>query len=650
MIPGYAIPSAEAATSGTVNSFQKISATQGGFTGSLTANDQFGRGVENIGDLDGDGVTDLAVGAFADDDGGTDRGAVYILFMNSDGTVKSEQKISDTAGGFTGTLVFRDFFGSSVTNLGDLDGAGLSVLALAVGAIGDGPGSGGGFGSGAVYILFLNSDGTVQSHTKIVNGVTNFGTPLGAGDHFGGSVANIGDLDGDGVNDIAVGAEFDDEPFDSGAVYIIFLNSNGTVKSVKKLANGQGGVPSGLFGQQDGIGCTACLTSLGDLDGAGLSVLALAVGANIAPFFSTRTGQVEILFLNSAGTVISSQKIGSGLGGFGTLDFSDQFSPVENMGDLDGDGVTDLAVGAILDDDGGTDRGAVYVLFMKSDGTVKSFQKISDTEGGFTGILDNNDQFGFSIANMGDLDGDGVQDLAVGAIVDDDGGVNFGAVWILFMNGVPSTPPDTTPPVITLVGANPQTIEVDDPYVELGATATDDVDGDITGLIVIDASAVNTATVGSYQVTYDVSDLAGNPATPVTRTVNVVPLPPPVIPPSADVAKGVNIGDGTVLGEDVIIDKDTTLGEQVIVGDSTTINKDVTIGDDTTVGQNSEIKKSTIVGSGVTIGDNTTIEKDVTIGDGAIIGNNVIIKKGAVIAPGAVVPDGTVIPKNSSFP
>ena len=91
------------------------------------------------------------------------------------------------------------------------------------------------------------------------------------------------------------------------------------------------------------------------------------------------------------------------------------------------------------------------------------------------------------------------------------------------------TVPDVTAPVITLVGANPQTIEVGSPYVELGATALDDVDGDITGSIVIDATAVNTAVVGSYVVTYDVTDSSGNPATQVTRTVDVVDTTVPVI-------------------------------------------------------------------------------------------------------------------------
>ena len=57
------------------------------------------------------------------------------------------------------------------------------------------------------------------------------------------------------------------------------------------------------------------------------------------------------------------------------------------MADSNGDGVGDLAVGAWGDDDGGTNKGAIYVLFMASTGVVKSFQKVSDTMGSFTGII-----------------------------------------------------------------------------------------------------------------------------------------------------------------------------------------------------------------------------------------------------------------------
>ncbi len=80
---------------------------------------------------------------------------------------------------------------------------------------------------------------------------------------------------------------------------------------------------------------------------------------------------------------------------------------------------------------------------------------------------------------------------------------------------------DVIPPVITLIGDNPQSFEVGSSYVELGATAIDNKDGDITEIIIIDASAVNMNVVDSYSVTYDVQDAAGNDAIQITRTVNV---------------------------------------------------------------------------------------------------------------------------------
>jgi glucose/arabinose dehydrogenase len=87
---------------------------------------------------------------------------------------------------------------------------------------------------------------------------------------------------------------------------------------------------------------------------------------------------------------------------------------------------------------------------------------------------------------------------------------------------------DVTPPVITLIGANPQAIAQGDPYSELGASASDDTDGDLTDQVIIDASAVNTNVVGSYTVTYNVSDSSGNAAVTATRTISITaPSPPP---------------------------------------------------------------------------------------------------------------------------
>src|SRR5262249_4023753 len=115
-----------------------------------------------------------------------------------------------------------------------------------------------------------------------------------------------------------------------------------------------------------------------------------------------------------------------------TLKIHDEFGrSITSMGDLDGDGITDIVVGTPEDDEGGTNTGALHVLFLNRNGTVKAYHRISKSTDGIK--VKPGDWFGHSSATIGDFDHDGVPDLAVGAILDDDGGVNRGAVWILLM-------------------------------------------------------------------------------------------------------------------------------------------------------------------------------------------------------------------------
>jgi hypothetical protein len=99
----------------------------------------------------------------------------------------------------------------------------------------------------------------------------------------------------------------------------------------------------------------------------------------------------------------------------------------------------------------------------------------------------------------------------------------------------PAPPRDVTPPVITLIGDNPQVVITGNPYIELGASAQDNMDGIISASITIDAGAVDTTTVGEYLVAYDVTDTAGNPAATVTRTVSVQHPPGPDVTVSGDI-------------------------------------------------------------------------------------------------------------------
>src|SRR5262245_6128638 len=346
---------------GTVRAEQKISSTEGGFGSLLQWFDAFGSSVASIGDLDGDGRAELAVGAFRE--GASDEGAVWILFLDPGGRVRAEQKIKNQRrGGFGGQLDRGDRFGISVASLGDLDRDGHPDLA--VGAPGDDDGDPP--DQGAVWILFLNADGTVKAEQKISETSGGFGGVLDFGDNFGHALAALGDLDGDGNPELAVGA-WGDQPV--GAIWVLFLNADGTVKSERKMIGAPGGVGWSL-------------ARLGDVDGDGNADLAVGV----------------------------------------PLD-SDTDDPRDRLRRSDGSPPMRSVVQG---------RGAVWILFLNADGTVKDRQKISGPAGGFGGELEASDYFGYSLASLGDLDGDGHPELAVGTLGDDDRGLDQGAVWLLF--------------------------------------------------------------------------------------------------------------------------------------------------------------------------------------------------------------------------
>ena len=133
---------------------------------------------------------------------------------------------------------------------------------------------------------------------------------------------------------------------------------------------------------------------------------------------------------------------------------------------------------------------------------------------------------------------------------------------------------DTTAPVITLTGANPQIIEFGEEYAELNATATDAVDGDLTGSIVIDSSAVNTDRVGEYTVAYDVTDAAGNAADTVTRTVRVIDTGKPIITLTGDNPQIIEFGTAyTELNATATDRVDGDLTGSIVI-DSSAVNTD----------------------------------------------------------------------------
>ena len=283
--------------------------------------------------------------------------------------------------------------------------------------------------------LPLHAQGQVLSGTKISDTTGNFMAILEEQDQLGRSVANLGDVNGDGISDIAIGAQGDDDGpggLDRGAVYIVFMGSNGVAQSYQKIAEGEGGI-DGLLDPGDQFG--RAMGAIGDLDGDGITEL--VVGTNFDDDGGTNRGAVYVLFLNSDGTVRSHQKISTDFGNGALLQLSnfDEFGrAIDGMGDIDNDGVRDMVVGSSYDDDGGVNNGAIYIMFLNADGTLKGTQKISQNAGALGVTLRGGDFFGHSVSNMGDFDGDGTNDEVVGSVLDDDGGENRGAVYLLLLN------------------------------------------------------------------------------------------------------------------------------------------------------------------------------------------------------------------------
>lgn len=404
---------------------QPINATQGGPVSALGAGDWFGYDMAPIGDLNGDGVNDIAVGAIYDDDGGLNCGAVYVLFMNSNGTVGSFQKISQQSGGFQGVLVEESFFGSSIANMGDMNGDG--VQDIAVGASGD---DDGGSWTGAVWILFLNSDGTVNGHQKISALSGGFSADLETMDRFGIGVDSIGDLDNDGVNDLLVGAFWDDDGGpDHGAAYILFMNSNGTVSGFNKISDATTGFNGSL---EDVSNFGWAVAYMGDVNSDGYPEIMVG-----APGDNAEAGSVWIFSINGTGAIVNSWEISgetSPIVGSAILPGYWLGSSLTLVHDLWCDQASDIAVG--LRGYGANAEGAVFLIDLNSSFQVEDLQIITQGMAGLSATLDPLDRFGWGVDVMYDYNGDGFAELMVGAVNYDEGGSNVGGTWLISLASV----------------------------------------------------------------------------------------------------------------------------------------------------------------------------------------------------------------------
>jgi hypothetical protein len=351
----------------------------------------YGFSAAGVGDVDGDGYADVAVGAMLHDEAGPSAGAVYLYLGTPTGIDPDTDQLilpPDPAEDL--------YFGTHIAGLGDLDTDGYADFAVAVRYADI---------SGGVYILPGSPGGP-----DVAGAVLLSPSDPAPESWYASDVNAAGDLDGDGSADLAVGCFHDSTLAESaGAVYLYSGTPAGVdPASERKLYSG---APEefGLFGR--------AVVGPGDIDGDGYDDL--VVGA----YLEGGPGEYGAIYVHRGGAggvaEVADQRLtasdGPVEGYFGfTLDGAD----------LDLDGHADIAVGAwaYYDDE----QGAVYVYYGGPGGLeVKRETRLTPDDG-------DSDDFGRSLAVLGDFNGSGWPDLAVGAVGDDSAGVDAGSVYFFW--------------------------------------------------------------------------------------------------------------------------------------------------------------------------------------------------------------------------
>ena len=403
-----------------VTQLSALDGTNGFQINGVAFRDEAGWSVASAGDINGDGIDDLIIGARFADPNGDRSGASYVVFGSAAGFgANFELSALNGSNGFRiHGAATNNLTGYVVSSAGDVNDDGFDDLI--VGAPGASPN---GVASGASYVVFGSDAGFAPTlELSTLDGTSGFRL-VGAGfaNNSGFSVASAGDINGDSVADLIIGA-YGAGPNGrlSGASYVVFGSGAGFAPTLQLSAlDGSNGFRIAGASSYDYSGMA--VASAGDVNGDGIDDL--IIGAPFANRPGTDSGAAYVVFGSNAGFAATVELSGlDGTNGFELTGAAAQDRTgrsVAGAGDVNGDGFDDLIIGAPYADPGAYsyDFGAAYVVFGKA--SFAASVALASTANGTSGFAiqgeASNNMFGISVASAGDLNGDGYGDLVVGA-------------------------------------------------------------------------------------------------------------------------------------------------------------------------------------------------------------------------------------------